>query len=502
MNPNPSQADVCLVLEGTYPYIAGGVSNWSHELIQALPELKFHLLAIVPPNADLSPRYRLPGNVEGITHLVLQQLPLGRSRISQAKKWFADLEEPLMRLESHGTLPHLARIIELLAPLRKTLGRKVLLDSPEAWDLLLSMYQADFPGSSFIDYFWSWRMLVGGLYSALLPDLPRARVYHAVSTGYAGLLAARASLETGRPALLTEHGIYTNERRIEISMSQWLYEKPLGRLSVDKLSKDLKDLWIDTFNNYSRICYEACSKIITIFEGNQKFQTEDGADPGKLDLIPNGIDYAKFSKIQRKKSARPTIALIGRVVPIKDIITFIRACSILQKKVPDLQAYIMGPMDEDEVYFKECQETINYLGLQNTISFTGRVKLEDKLGGIDVIVLTSISEGQPLVILEAGAVGIPSVATNVGACSELILGNALESPSLGPAGSVTPLSNPAATASAIAQLLTDEGWYRQCSDTCRERVRLYYNKGDLTDRYRELYQNYLRAPELSQAVEV
>ena len=57
---NPSEpdavADVCLILEGAYPFIVGGVSHWTHALIRQLPDLKFHLLTIQPSGADLQPR--------------------------------------------------------------------------------------------------------------------------------------------------------------------------------------------------------------------------------------------------------------------------------------------------------------------------------------------------------------------------------------------------------------------------------------------------------------
>ncbi|MFN3430865.1 MAG: DUF3492 domain-containing protein, partial [Candidatus Sericytochromatia bacterium] len=42
------QADVCLVLEGSYPYVTGGVSSWVHQLIAGLPEVRFALLTLVP----------------------------------------------------------------------------------------------------------------------------------------------------------------------------------------------------------------------------------------------------------------------------------------------------------------------------------------------------------------------------------------------------------------------------------------------------------------------
>jgi glycosyltransferase involved in cell wall biosynthesis len=357
--------------------------------------------------------------------------------------------------------------------------------------MLLRMYQDQHKDSSFLDYFWTWRALLGGLYSLLLHELPPARLYHAISTGYAGVFAARGAFEAGRPVLLTEHGIYTNERRIEISMADWLYELPLKNLSIGQSRQNLKDLWINTFVSYSRACYESCSKIITLYEGNQAFQIEDGAPASKLEIIPNGIDFPRYSSIERDPEEHPPrVALIGRVVPIKDVKTFIRAIANLKSMIPDLEAWILGPTDEDEEYFRDCQTLVSHLSLDGTLEFKGRVKLDEYLGRIDVIALTSISEAQPLVILEAGAAAIPSVATDVGACREMILGRSSESPALGDGGVVTELSNPTATANGLARLLMDGEFYQSCCRAIQERARRYYNKKDLDKTYRDLYEHY------------
>jgi glycosyltransferase involved in cell wall biosynthesis len=486
------QADVCLILEGTYPFVTGGVSTWTHDLILAQEHLNFHLATLLPLNSNPTPRYPLPKNVTGLTRIAVQGLPQGVPFLKGFGRTCNQLEAPLTRVLSQGGLSDIAEIIAILTPLRKQLGSRLLLNSPEVWEMLLRMYRKSQPDSSFLDYFWTWRALLGGLYSMLLADLPEAKLYHAVSTGYAGFFAARAHLETGKPILLTEHGIYTNERRIEIAMADWLYELPSTGLEIIESRRNLKDLWIDTFVTYSRACYEASSQVITLYEGNQQFQVEDGAAPEKLVIIPNGIDFGKYSSVLRTMDDRPpTIALIGRVVPIKDVKTYIRACAILREAIPDLQALIMGPTDEEETYFSECREMIEHMGLQQTVTFTGRVKLEDYLGRIDVIAMTSISEAQPLVILEAGAAGVPAVATDVGACREMILGRQSESPSLGEGGIITPLSNPTATASALARLLTDREFYRQCSRAIKERVRRYYNKAELDATYQKLYEFHL-----------
>jgi glycosyltransferase involved in cell wall biosynthesis len=374
------------------------------------------------------------------------------------------------------------------------LGKEPLLNSRPAWDLLIGMYKTQLPDDSFLDYFWTWRSALSAFYSVMICDLPEAEIYHPVATGYAGLLAARSKLEIGSSVILTEHGIYTNERRIEIAMASWLYEVPREGLKVDTARLDLKKLWVDLFTSYSRTCYEACEQIITLYEGNQILQLEEGADPEKLEIIPNGIDFERYSAVERSLDDAdkvPTVALIGRVVPIKDVKTFIRACGMLRDSIPELRVFVMGPTEEDPDYFRECQEIVTLMGLDGCLEFTGKVRLEEYLGKIHVMALTSISEAQPLVILEAGAAGIPSVATNVGACREMIFGRQSEDPPLGPAGGVTSLSNPQETAEALSKLLSDSDYYAGCCRAIKSRVEQYYNKVDLDRTYHKIYQDLL-----------
>jgi glycosyltransferase involved in cell wall biosynthesis len=484
-------ADVCLILEGTYPYVTGGVSTWTHDLLLAQHDLSFHLVLILAPKSELKMRYEVPRNVLSTTHVYLQAMPAGSGSPRKVEAAMKQLESPLERLQLRGGFADLKAVLDVVAPSRKALGKDALLNSPQAWEMLLRMYKGGMPESSFLDYFWSWRALLGGLYSVLHAPLQPARVYHTVSTGYAGLYAARARAETGRPALLTEHGIYTNERRIEMAMATWLHEAHTDRLQIDTPRRALKDLWVDTFIGYSKACYEACSEIITLYGGNQQLQLQDGAPREKLKIIPNGIDWDRYSGIVQDTSPRPaTVALIGRVVAIKDIKTFIRAAGLLRAMVPDVQMLVLGPTDEEKEYCAECLSLVEHLNLKSTVHFLGRVNLAEYLGKIDVVVLTSISEAQPLVILEAGAVGLPIVATDVGACREMLHGGPNEEPLLGPAGEVTPLCNPAATAQAIGKLLLDSNWYEECSRNIRARVQQYYNKAAVDRTYRELYEKY------------
>lgn len=497
-----ARADVCLILEGTYPYVAGGVSSWVHDLIRAQSDMSFHLLTLMPNSEPKPFRYEIPKNVVGQTLVGLQDLRPGTGRLIGLARMLRRLEPALLDLQSKGGLRQLSTVLKVLKSFpQEMLGSRALLNAPEAFDLLCRMYERTVRHTSFLDYFWTWRALLGGLYSTLLCPLPEAAVFHAVSTGYAGLVAARAKIVWRRPVLLTEHGIYTNERRIEIAMADWLYQES-SSFAIEKARRDLRDLWIDTFVSYSRACYEAADRIITLYGGNQVLQRKDGAPEDKLEIIVNGIDYARYSKVARDPAPRPpAIALIGRVVPIKDVKTYIRAVALLRESIPDIVAYMLGPTEEDPDYFEECKVMVEHLGLEKTLIFAGRVALTDYLGKIDAIVLTSISEAQPLVILEAGAAGVPCVATDVGACREMLLGMPNENPPLGPGGAVIPLANPSAAAKALAEILGDPAKLDACSRAIRERVRLHYNKIEIDRVYGDLYRRCIVAPDDAGAAE-
>jgi glycosyltransferase involved in cell wall biosynthesis len=212
-----------------------------------------------------------------------------------------------------------------------------------------------------------------------------------------------------------------------------------------------------------------------------------GAASHRLAVIPNGISCPPNDTSRAGPHRPPVVALIGRVVPIKDVKTFLAACALLRRTIPQARALVLGPTNEDPDYFEQCRTMAAHLGIQDMVEFPGQVRLDDYFHKIDLLVLTSISEAQPLVILEAAAQGIPAVATRVGACPEMILGAPDEDPLLGPAGLVTPLANPAATAEAMARILTDAAFYARASRAARRRVERFYNKPALDAAYAALY---------------
>ena len=491
MNHQTSQTDICLIVEGCYPYIPGGVSSWIDWLMRTQPHLTFSVVAILADKKDRELRYEFPPNLKEFHELFLHE----QGTFNKFKKRSGNLSdalvEPLIALFEGGGINELAQINKLINDPDHPISLDELMNSPLAWSVLQEMYERTMPHASFHHYFWAWRALLGGLFAAIKFPLPRANAYHTISTGYAGLLAARAQLETGRPAILTEHGIYTNERQIEILMADWIADMVDQGLSIDDKRYDLRDFWINAFKSYARTCYQACNEIITLYSDNQRLQKALGAPAGKLAVIANGIDDTRFKSLNKaNEDDPPTIALIGRVVPIKDIMTFISGAHLARKRLPGLQVLIMGPDDEDEAYATECRALVSELSMNDCVEFTGSVNITDYMPRIHIMVLTSLSEAQPLVILEAGAAQIPCIATDVGSCREIIEGRDDEIPRLGHGGIVTELVNAQQMANAVCELLGDEQKRRSYGENLSRRVEQYYLSHMASDAYKVLYQRY------------
>lgn len=146
------------------------------------------------------------------------------------------------------------------------------------------------------------------------------------------------------------------------------------------------------------------------------------------------------------------IGAILRVTPIKDVKTLIMAFAYAKQKNPRLKLWIMGPADEDETYASECFRLVGDMQIKDIV-FTGRVQVKDYIGKMDFTILTSVSEGQPLTILESFAAHRPVIATDVGNCKGLLLG---ESDDFGEAGILTHIMNIEEIANAMLTLAANE----------------------------------------------
>ncbi len=488
MSASDDEVDVCLIVEGAYPYVVGGVSGWLQDLIQNLPDVRFGVVAIKADASDLPHRMALPPNVVALNEIALAPGSDPPRRCDDEAAIL--IAEALMRFLAVGGAGPLGDLIDRVGALRPGIAAGDILAHPSVFKRLQRYYRAMLPSASFHHYFWAMRVLLGGLLAVLTAPLPRARVYHTISTGFAGLLAARAARQTGRPAFITEHGIYLLERQIEVMMADWIGDQVDTGLELDRNVRDLRDLWVRAFTSYATACYDACDPIVALYRENGEVQRRLGAAPARLRVIPNGIDAGRFAHLpDARDPAAPMVALLGRVVPIKDIKTFIRAAALVHARAPHVRFAVLGPADEDADYAAECRDLVAQLGIGAVFDFAGRVQITEWLPRVDLLVLTSLSEAQPLVILEGGACGIPVVAPDVGSCREMIEGRAPGDPH---GGIVTPLVNPAATAEAILTLVEHPATRDAMGAAMRDRVRRDYDHPTIIAAYRDIYRALAR----------
>ncbi|MBW2617349.1 MAG: GT4 family glycosyltransferase PelF, partial [Deltaproteobacteria bacterium] len=363
MNSSPKhrddefEADVCLLLEGTYPYVPGGVSTWVHHLVSALKDVTFCGVVILPSiHQKWTRRYEAPPNLVKLDHVYIHDYQLSKTRrpIPRRRKAAKFLEE-FHRALVAGRPEVIDRFVSLFYPAnRRLISTEEMIHSKAAWDLLLKLYLPEENEGSFIDYFWTFRFTHMPVFQILDAPIPRARVYHTISTGYAGLMGVLAAKRNNRPLILTEHGIYTKERKIEISQAEWIYKGKADELRVQKEIGAFQRLWIKIFEGISRLTYHVSSDVITLYEGNRQIQIASGCPPDKIEIIPNGVLIESFAHLKADPldfADSFRIGFVGRVVPIKDVKTFIRACKLISLRRPAVEFYIIGPTDEDKDYY-------------------------------------------------------------------------------------------------------------------------------------------------------
>jgi glycosyltransferase involved in cell wall biosynthesis len=129
--------------------------------------------------------------------------------------------------------------------------------------------------------------------------------------------------------------------------------------------------------------------------------------------------------------------------------------------------------------------------MQDKVKFLGFQNIDDILPQLGLMTLSSISEGQPLVILEGYAAGLPTLATDVGSCRELVEGRAGDDAALGSAGAIVPIANPAAMAAAAVELLSNEERWYAAQAASIARVEKYYTEEKFLDDYRQAYKAIL-----------
>jgi colanic acid/amylovoran biosynthesis glycosyltransferase len=178
-------------------------------------------------------------------------------------------------------------------------------------------------------------------------------------------------------------------------------------------------------------------------------------DPSRTHVIHMGVDVpaSAAAHAERAGSSGPHVLCPAQLYPVKGHQYLISALGILRDRGIPCSLWIAG----EGHLLEELQRQAGALGLQESIRFLGAVPHERILewyraGSVDIVVLASVDlgrhehEGIPVALMEAMALGIPTISTQTGGIPEL-LGNR--------AGILVPPEDPEALAAALGQLILD-----------------------------------------------
>ena len=398
--------DVCLILEGTYPYVVGGVSKWTHALVKNLSEIEFSIVHL-HSGEERKIKFEVPENVKSIVEI----------------------------------------------DVRNGFG-----------------FRFDFRD--------------------LIDVVPEAKVYHSLSAGFAGLLGLQVKSVKNKPLVLTEHGLYWKEIEFGVDEVECGFKIFKNLREKEKVCVERRR-YLEIFKEIAKKCYLGADVVTTVCRYNLEQQLSlisNGKNSTDLNLkfrvIENFVEPEFFGTVVRKVRSEKVISFIGRVVPIKDVKTFIRAMPLILDGIGDVKFLIVGDLMQDPEYVDECFELVRELGLVGKVKFTGEANAVDYLKISDVLVLPSVSEGQPFVVLEAMASGVPVVATCVGGVPELIDESGFECGLLFDVGDYVKL------AENVLKILSDESLSERLAENGIKKARRFTVERFING-YAEIYRRFI-----------
>jgi glycosyltransferase involved in cell wall biosynthesis len=241
----------------------------------------------------------------------------------------------------------------------------------------------------------------------------------------------------------------------------------------------VKDLYLRFLRRLCTLGYHEADVITPGNVYNQRWEAELGADVSRVRTVYNGVDPAVFPMLSEEPEV-PTISWVGRIDPVKDLVTLLRAFSMVIKEIPQARLRMFGSAPPGrEAYLERCRSEAADLGISEQATFEGRVpEIRDAYAAGHVVVLSSVTEGFPYTLIEAMACGRACVATDVGGVSEAV-GDV--------AGLVVPPRNPAALADACLRLLRDDGLRRAMGAAARARAVEHFTVDRAISAFDEMY---------------
>lgn len=518
---------VLLATEGTYPHVVGGVSTWCDQLVKEMPEFDFDVFALMT-NPFIPTAYDLPENANlikvpiwGVEEPAEFNPAMSPRRVlmlsalmdeTTAKRDFVPLFRPLLEhvVSPHFDPEYFGHLLYELHLYFRTHDFRATFRTRTVWETFRDVVLEDCgidlsqerrwddvapeaePSAAEIaarlaqlrkipltmgleasgegvrvpllhDATESLRVL----YRLLTPlnyEIPRADLVHATAAAFCGLPGIINKIEHGTPFLVTEHGVFMRE--------QMLF---LGRIGFPY---HLRRFFIQLVSAVSRTVYHFADQISPVCAYNARWEAANGARREQIHVIYNGTSREKFAPRDVPRPSAPTVVMLARLDPLKDVETGLRVADAVRKEIPDVRFLYYGP-EPDEAYADRCRALHSELGLGETWEWKGSTKdPASALNQGDVVLMTSMSEAFPYSVIEAMMCAKPVVSTNVGGVPEAI----------GDLGRTARIRDVTGLARGVVELLRLPAEEHQAlSAACRQRAVDLFTIEEALREYRDTY---------------
>jgi glycosyltransferase involved in cell wall biosynthesis len=212
----------------------------------------------------------------------------------------------------------------------------------------------------------------------------------------------------------------------------------------------------------------------------------------RIEVIYNGVPSERYSTpitTEQRVAMRlsldtkpddPVVIQVARLHPLKDHITAIQTFAKTVAQIPNAKLWIVGEGEEHDKIVQEIQR----LAIHDKVRLLGnRSDVEVLIHAADAFLLTSISEGIPLTVIEAMFAGIPCVCSNVGGLPEII--------EHGRNGLLAPARNPEALSEQLTEVLVNQSRAKSLGLAGKTDAQLRFSDRAMQAAYREVYQQML-----------
>jgi len=525
--PVYEDVDVAIVMESTYPYLKGGVSAVVHDIVTHNPDLSYGIIHITwDSDSPMTDLYGMPANVRWVRTVFLSMEEHRRNFLSvsakdlgmtaqQREELSHRLFDALYALSERGDVEDLWDLIdEGLNERTRKYPLWALLGSREFMQTLQDrMPQLNL---SLANSFWTLRNFFSLAFAVLGETMPRASVYHAHTTGYASLLGAAAARDHDTSFLLTEHNLYVRDTvntLLDRNMALSITEEDYRTFDVTAEQR----AWMAWWTEMGRFCYPSARLITYLYPSAITEAARLGSDIDKSVVVPNGMVIAEFDDKYRARQQVVEqlmqdssdhvwhLVYIARVVPIKGLLDLLSSMDILRDRgYRNLHLDVLGPTEHVPEYYEACLAKIESLGLNDKVTIHGTVNVREVLDQFDLLVLPSYNEGQPIVILEAMAAGIPTVGTDVGGVAQQIADDLLttDGRTIGPCGETVTPGDVVQMADGIQAVIGNIDAYANYAANARTRVQELFQMHEVMSSYNQIYRALGDLPVIDGRVEL